>query len=276
MKTNHEQQTPLFVLGEYRWINIISILIAILIISVSIVGLTNRAALYPTEELVQGFVPNDVANLFIGLPILIGCMWSANRGKLAGLLCWPGALLFIVYNYLAYVFAVPLSWVFLGYLSLVLLSLYALIALVSNIDGYALRERLAGHVPEKLAGGVLAAFGILFFLRVFVEIGGTLTSGEPMPKPELAANISDFFTSPLMLIGGLLLWKRKAFGYLAGLGLLFQASMLFIALIIFLIVQPIITSASFALVDVVIVFVMGLVCFVPFGMFLRAVGRRDF
>ena len=96
-----------------------------------------------------------------------------------------------------------------------------------------------------------------------------------MPAPELAANISDFFTSPMLIIGGILLWRRKAFGYLAGLGLLFQASMLFIALVLFLIVQPILTNAPFALMDVVVVLVMGLVCFVPFGLYLRGVVRED-
>ena len=56
---------------------------------------------------------------------------------------------------------------------------------------------------------------------------------------------------------------------MAGLGLLFQASMLFIGLIIFLLLQPILTQAPLALVDIVVVFVMGLICFIPFGLFLR-------
>ncbi|MEJ2512303.1 MAG: hypothetical protein P8Y72_11975, partial [Anaerolineales bacterium] len=62
-----------------------SSLIAIMMAVVSVVGLTNRTLIYSSEELVQGFLPNDIANLLIGLPILIGCMWAARRGKLAGL-----------------------------------------------------------------------------------------------------------------------------------------------------------------------------------------------
>jgi hypothetical protein len=252
-----------------------SSLIAIMMAVVSVVGLTNRTLIYSSEELVQGFLPNDIANLLIGLPILIGCMWAARRGKLAGLLCWPGALIFVIYNYFAYVYAIPLSWAYLGYLSLVALSIYTLIGLVASIDREAVATRLAGKVPEKFAGGVLAGFGGLFLLRVFLEIGGTLTGGDPMPVPELAANISDFFTSPMLIIGGVLLWRRRAFGYLAGLGLLFQASMLFVALVLFLVVQPMLTDAPFAAMDVIFVLVMGLVCFVPFGLYLRGVIRQD-
>lgn len=166
------------------------------------------------------------------------------------------------------------SLAFFGYLGLVVLSVYTLVGLVAITDGSAVQGRLAGRVPERFAAGVLTAFGALFFLRVFLEIGGTLTGGEPMPGPELGANISDFFTSPLLVIGGVQLWRRRPFGYLAGLGLLFQASALFIALILFLVVQPVLTNAPFAALDVVFVLVMGLVCFVPFGLFLKGALER--
>jgi hypothetical protein len=42
-------------------------------------------------------------------------------------------------------------------------------------------------------------------------------------------------------------------------------------LIAFLLLQPILTTAPFALADVVVVFVMGLICFIPFGLFVRGV-----
>ncbi len=74
--------------------------------------------------------------------------------------------------------------------------------------------------------------------------------------------------------GVTLFWKKRPLGYAAGLGLLFQASMLFIALIVFLMIQPLITSAVFSLTDVLVIAVMGLICFVPFGLFVRGVVSR--
>jgi hypothetical protein len=56
---------------------------------------------------------------------------------------------------------------------------------------------------------------------------------------------------------------------LTGLGLLFQASMLFIGLIAFLLVQPILTAAPFVLSDVMVILVLGLIYFVPFARFVR-------
>jgi len=85
------------------------LLIALLTAIVSIAGLLSPDQVYPTEELQQSFVPTDVINLFIGFPILLGSMWLAHRGKLIGLSFWPGALFFVFYHYLVYIFALPLS-----------------------------------------------------------------------------------------------------------------------------------------------------------------------
>ena len=214
---------------------------------------------------------NDVVNLFVGVPILLGSMWLARRGKLIGLLFWPGALMYVLYNYIAYVLAMPLSWVLLLYMALVTLSAYTTIGLVANIDGKAVQQCLAGAVPEKLSGGVLIGFGVLISMRVVGVIASALASQTTVPATESSALVSDFLLSPAWVIGGVLLWQRRALGYVSGAGLLFQASMLFIGLIIFLLLQPLLTTAPFALVDVVVVFIMGLICFIPFGLFLRGV-----
>ncbi|HEX2729423.1 MAG TPA: hypothetical protein VHM16_06675, partial [Rubrobacteraceae bacterium] len=200
-----------------------------------------------------------------------GSMWLARRGKLVGLLLWPGALFFLLYNYIVYVFAMPLNVAFLLHLTLVTASVYTLIGLVAGIDGQAVRQRLAGAVPEGLAGVVLAGMGLLFFLRVIAVIVDALIRQTPIAGTELALHVSDLLITPAWIIGGVLLWRRKEFGYVTGLGLLFQASMLFIALIIFLLLQPFLTTAPFVLADVVVIIVMGLICFIPFALFARGV-----
>jgi len=269
----HQDRNTLPLKGNITLIYFLSFLIAILMTVASVAGLQSRAVIYPTEELIRSFVPNDVVNLFIGLPILLGSMYMTWRGKLIGLLCWSGALFFVFYNYTAYVFAMPLNWAFLLHLILVVLSMYTLIGLIANIDRKAVQQRLSGSVPEKFAGGVLAGLGLLFSLRVIGIIVNAIANGTLLAETELAVNIADFLTIPAWIIGGILLWRRQAFGYVTGLGLLFQGSMLFIGLIIFLLLQPILTSAPFALVDVVVIFVMGLICFIPFALFVRGAGK---
>ncbi len=261
--------------GSILPIYILSSFIAILVAVASVAGLLYRANIYPTGELFQTFVPNDVVNLFIGLPLLLGSIWLTWRGKLIGLLCWLGGLFFVFYNYTAYVFAMPFNWIFPLHLILMMLSVYALVALVALIDGKAVQQRLGGSVHERFGGGVLAGLGILFLLRVVGVMAGALTSGTLPAETELAVNIADFLTTPAWVIGGIMLWKRKELGYVTGLGLLFQGSMLFIALIALLLLQPFLTGAPFALVDVIVIFVMGSICIIPFALFARGVSAKS-
>jgi hypothetical protein len=242
----------------------------------SVAGCLYPTVVYPTDELLQSLMPNDVVNLLIGVPILLGSMWLARRGQLIGLLFWPGALLYVLYNYLAYVFAMPVGVPCMVSLTLVTLSAYAIIGLVSSIDATAVKQRLIGAVPERAAGGALAGLGTLFFVRVLAVVVGARVNQTRIGTTELAVLVADAVTSPATIIGGLLLWQRKAPGYVAGMGLLFQSSMLFIGLIIFMLLQPLLTTAPFNPLDVVVVFVMGLVSFIPIAVFVRGVvSSRD-
>jgi hypothetical protein len=271
MNTRQEPNASRLTRHNLTLLYALSILIAILMAAASILGLVDRAVVYPAEDLLQSFLPTDIVNLLIGLPILLGSMGLARRGRLIGLLLWPGALFYVLYNYIVYVFAMPLSLAFLLHLTLLMLSAYTLIGLIASIDGEAVQQRLTGSVPERVAGGVLAGLGLLFALRVVGVLVSALASQTPVTETERALLISDFVIAPSLVIGGLLLWRRKAFGYVAGLGLLFQASMLFVGLIVVLLVQPFLTAAPFVLTDVVVVLVLGLICFVPFALFVRGV-----
>ena len=252
----------------------VSIIIAILMTGSSITGLLYSGQTYPSEELVLAFLPNDIINLVIGLPILTVSMWLISRGKLLGLLFWPGALFYVLYNYLIYVLAMPINMVSLVALILVTLSAYALIDLLARLDGTAIREAISGAVPERLAGGVLMGLGSLFLLRVIAIFIGAIINQSQLPETEIALNISDFLVSPAVVIGGLLLWQRKEMGYAVGLGLLFQQSMLFIGLIAVLALQPFMLDIPFPMNDLIVVFIMGFVCFIPFYLYARGVSSK--
>jgi hypothetical protein len=62
---------------------------------------------------------------------------------------------------------------------------------------------------------------------------------------------------------------------LTGVGLLFQASVLFVGLIVFMLLQPFLTPTPFVVVNVVVIFVLGLVCFVPLAHFVRSVASKS-
>ena len=199
----------------------------------------------------------------------------ARRGKLIGLLLWPGALFYALYNYLVYALAMPFGLTYVLYLLMITIGGCLLVDLVASIDQAAVQQRLSGAVPEQLAGGILIGIGVLIFLRTIVMMVSALLSGVHPSRLDVALLTTDLVTSPIWVIGGLALWRRRPFGYGVGAGLLFQGSMLFVGLIVVLLMQPIVGGGPLAVVDILIVFVMGFICFIPFVLFVWGIIRAS-
>jgi hypothetical protein len=250
-----------------------SLLLAGCLTAAALMGILFREALYPSKELLHAFLPNDIVTLAIEIPILLLSEILSDRGMLAGLLLWPGALLFVVYNSLAYALALPVNALFLLHLTSVCLGVFTLAGLLAAIDSRAAGSILNDRIPNRAAGAILASLGILFLIRAAVVFLGAMLGTAALAATDQAVNMSDFLITPAWILGGLFLWKKTPFGLTVGLGLLFQASMLFVALIVFLALQPLLTGGPFAPADILVIFVMGCVCFVPFGFYLRGVVR---
>jgi hypothetical protein len=247
-----------------------SLLIALLMTVASAAGLLYQAAVYPTEEVVLSFAPSDVFNLAVGLPMLLISMWLVRRGNLIGLLCWPGALFYVLYMYVPYVIGVPFNVLFLPYLLLVTLSAYTLTGLVASIDGEAVRQRLAGSVPARLSAGILLGLAILIILRQTAVIVGALAGQAPVDRAELSSWVADFTVAiPLLLGGGIQLWRRQPLGYVAGAGLLLGYCVLALSLIPFTALHARYTASPMDAGIIVVVPFMAALCFIPFIFFVR-------
>jgi hypothetical protein len=246
-----------------------------LMAAASLAGLMFPSALYATAELQQSYLTNDVVNLIVGLPVLLGAMWFARRASLLGLLLWPGALLYVIYNYLAYAFGNPLGWLTFVSLALVVISTLAIINLMGCIEVQAVKERLVDTAPRRFAGGVMIVFGVFFILRTAGIVFGAITEQQPLPFTESGVAVADVVLSVLLILGGVLLLRRQALGFVSGLGLPFAASTLFIGLLIYFILQPFVSDVYFAWVDFLVVLMMSLICFVPFGLYVRAIWKSN-
>jgi hypothetical protein len=158
----------------------------------------------------------------------------------------------------------PLTWPFFANLGLAVLSAIAIFLLLSSVDGAAVQSRLRDRVAERFGAGVLMGFGTLFFLRAVAEFFDGVAE-----MAEFGVLVADGLTTPFWILGGLYLWRKQPLGYISGAGLLFQASMLFIGLLVFFILQPFVAGVPFPLEDFIVILGLGLVVFIPFGVFLR-------
>ncbi len=253
----------------------LAVLVSILTAACSVAALAAASSVYPTEEVRRAFLPNDVANLCVGLPLLLVSLLLSWRGSWAGLLSLPGALLFVTYNSLAYAFALAFRPAFPVYVVEVLLSGAASIALVVHIDGAAVRQRLMGAVPARFSGAVLGGLGFLFFARGVEEVLRALAGLRLLSRPEFAVDLTDVLVAPAWMAAGILLFRKRALGYVTGFVLLAQASLLFLGLAAFVLAAPHWTGGPRRAADVAVVLGMGMICFIPLGLFVRAAELRS-
>lgn len=249
----------------------LSFVVSLLTAITSLAGIIFQTTFYPITEVRFSSVATDMVNIFIVLPVLFWSVSMVRRDKLIGLLFWPGALFIVTYHYLAYSVAFLSLWQTTLYLLLVLLSAYTIFRLLTSMDFPAIQKQLAGKVPERFAGSVLAGFGALFFFWRGSLVMQSLTGSTALSGPEFATSLADVLFAPAWVIVGVFLWRKQAFGYATGAGLLFQFSMLFIGLFVYFALQPILAGVPFPVEDFVAVFTMSLVCFIPFGLFVRGI-----
>lgn len=246
----------------------LSLVVAVLMAAASVAGIVYRAALYPGD--LQAFFVQDAFNLAVGLPLLLLSMGLARRGRLIGLLMWPGMLVYVLYGYLTYLLVVPFGGLFLAYLALVTLSAYALLVVVAAIDGQAVRERLDGRLPVRFGGGVLALLAVFVLAREIALIVGALTAQTGPDAETLGVWIADFAVQcPLLLVGGILLWRRRPLGYVGGAGLLLQYGLLALSVVPILVYNGLTGPAPVDVAGVVVLLAMTALCLVPFALFVR-------
>lgn len=249
-----------------------SLVIAVVMAAVSLAGLVDWGRTYPGIEtkMVPLFVGQDALNVIVGLPMLLGAMWLASRGSLIGMLLWPGALFYVAYDYGYYVLGAPYNWLFVPYVALVTLSMYASIAVIVSIDRDAVRERLAGRIPARAIGGFLAGLAILFTTLWTALNLSAAGSGQPIDPILRVVTIMDLgLQLPALLLGGVLLWRGSSLGYVVAAGLLLQAAAYLAGLSAITLLQESLMGTSIDLVAVIPGFVVGAIGLAFVALFIR-------
>ena len=274
VNNNHERTLP--IKNNLTLAYLLSLVIAFVMTIASLAGLLYGPSIYPGLEakMLPLFVGQDALNLVVALPMLLGSMWLARRGSLTGLLLWPGALFYVLYDYGYYVLGAPFNAFFLPYIALMTLSAYTMIGIVASIDGGAVRDRLAGTVAPRLAGGFLVVLSLLFTTLWTLMTISALSNGTSLdPIPHVVVIMDLTVQLPALLVGGILLWRRQPLAYVVAVGLLLQAGVYLAGLSVITIAQEVVTSAPFDPVAVVSGFVVGAICLALILPFVRGAAR---
>ena len=253
----------------------LTLITGVMMTVLSAVSIIFPEVVYLDRKMVESFLANDLVNIIIGLPIFLISIWLINRERYLGWMLLPGALIYVIYNYLAYFFSRPFDLFALVNLGLVLLSSYTLFIYLRSVDHHTVKEQLKATVPIKIPAWVLIIFGAGFFLLACYQIIDGLIKGTIPPLGENAVSLADMVVSTLWITGGIALLRKRPIGYTLGLGLLFVTCSLFIGLILFLILAPALTGRPFVVMEVIQLLIMGCIGFVPTTLFWRGVVIRE-
>ena len=161
---------------------------------------------------------NDLVALVVGLPLLAVSYWLTWRGSLRGRLLLAGTLGFILYTYITMCFGAAYNRLFLVYVALFSLSLFAFILSMMSFDLKTLPQYFSEHLPRRGIAALLFFAGAFLLLAWLGRIVPTLLQ-EQVPALE---NTTSMFIQvmdlgivvPLCILSGILLLRRSAWGYL--------------------------------------------------------------
>ncbi len=161
---------------------------------------------------------NDVVTLFVALPLLAVSAGLAFRGSLRGRLLLAGTIGFFLYTYLSMSMLTAFNALFLVYVAIFGLSLYAFILCMLSFDLASLPQHFSEKLPRRWIAALLFVIGAFLSLSWLGRIIPPLVQNTP---PLLDNGITMVIQAmdlslvvPLAILSGILLLRRSAWGYL--------------------------------------------------------------
>jgi hypothetical protein len=161
---------------------------------------------------------NDLTTLVLGIPMLLVSTWLAARKSLRGQLVMSGTLGFFLYTYMSMAFLAAYNSLFLVYVALFSLSLFAFILSLMKIDLQTLPQCFSKRLPHGWIAGSLYFAGLFLLLAWLGRIIPPLLQNQT-PTLEntttLVIQAMDLgLIVPLAFLSATLLLKRNPWGYL--------------------------------------------------------------
>lgn len=156
---------------------------------------------------------NDWVTLVAVVPMLALALWRSWRGSRRAQLVWLGGLWYMLYNYAFYLFGAVFNAFFLLYVALFTLSMYALFLGLYDLDLEGIRQSFRDRTPVRWISGFL----VFITLPLLIVEGGQcvnfILTGVVPEVPSLIFALDLSFVIPASILGGILLWQRRAWGF---------------------------------------------------------------
>lgn len=168
-----------------------------LIAAVSLAGLL-RPELYSKEtaDWVAQSTAQDAVDFFLVLPVFVLAGLYVFRGERLAEPIWGGALIYLVYTFIIYCFALHFNALFLAYVAILGLSTYGLVYFLRRQVRRPGIRLLSSARPGKLIGTYFQVVAVLFCLLWLAEIIPAILQG--ITPPSLVA--AGLVTNPVHIL----------------------------------------------------------------------------
>src|SRR5680860_440964 len=209
--------------GLWMWLSLAAALLAA---AGSVVGLMAADRIYGQETavLADAAAAQDVVNLVLVAPLLVVLGIWASRGSLCAYVSRLGCLAFTAYNYAIYAFSIHFGPLFLPWVAVLGLSVFALVGGLATVDAPAVKNRFTNRAVP-LAAWFLIVVAMLFILLWLSEIPSDLVAGDPSRSasawqiPTNPVHVIDLaLFLPAVFASGVLLLRRHPLGYATARG----------------------------------------------------------
>jgi hypothetical protein len=172
----------------------------------------------------------DAITLGVALPLLVVSVWRFRRGSPRWHLVLTGVLLWFLYVYATMAVGASFNPLFLVYVVVFSAGLWSFGFTVRGFDLDWLGG-IIGRLPRRgpaiflIASGVLTA--VLWCIPVLVaQVSGSMPTRLDGYTTLVTVAIDAAIITPAAIIAGILVWRRKAAGYLAAIPLLILEALL--------------------------------------------------
>lgn len=164
-------------------------------------------------------IAQDIVTVIMAVPLLLISLYQYLKDSFKGKLLLTGTLGYFLYTYISYVFLWMYNSLFLIYVVIMSLSFFAFLLCMMSFDIEKLTQRFKKYMPVKFLGGFQIFFGIsiglLWFGRIIPSLKtGTVPSGLDHYTTLVIQAMDLGFILPISILSGILLIKRRPYGYL--------------------------------------------------------------
>ena len=207
------------------WLSL-SVLAALLAAAGSVIGILMPEKIYgqETSVLFNASLAQDLVNLLIVAPVMVILALRASRGSLRSWLCVIGFLAFTAYNYAIYAFSIHFGPLFLPWVAVLGLSVFAGAGSLASLSRSGMRVPFAS-MAVRLPGWFLIAAAALFAFQWLGESVLDVLAGRPSTSaatwgvPTSPVHVLDLaFFLPAVCASGVQLLRRHRMGYATAAG----------------------------------------------------------